>query len=183
MTNIMIDIETLSTKNNAVILTIGAVKFSMKEKEEKEKTKKFYLRIDLQSCIKLKMHIDNNTEKWWKEQSKDAQYEVFENPDRVSIKDALIELSDFIKDAKCIWANSPNFDCIILENAYNSCKLEIPWKFWNLRDCRTLYSLANINLTTFKKINETKYITNHNALDDCIVQILALKESFKILNI
>ena len=89
----------------------------------------------------------------------------------VVAKDALIKLSNFLKDHKYIWANSPSFDCIILENAYKSCNLEIPWKFWNLRDCRTVYDLGKINL---KSVSAVK----HNALDDCYNQIIALSNFF-----
>lgn len=176
----MIDIETLSTKNNAVILTIGAIKFNINK--ELDKTKQLYMRINLQSCKNLRLHTDNNTVKWWKEQSAEAQYEVFEHPDRIDIKDALNKLSEFLKDTKCIWANSPNFDCVILENAFNKCKIDVPWKFWNLRDCRTVYSLARLNLATFRKNIEDKNAA-HNALNDCVMQVLALKESFKIIDL
>lgn len=181
MTDIMIDIETLSTRNDAVILTIGAVKFNVNK--ELDKTKQLYMRINLQSCKDLKMHTDRSTVKWWQEQSKEARYEVFEHPDRIDIKDALVKLAEFVKDGKYIWANSPNFDCVILENAFNKCKLEVPWKFWNLRDCRTVYGLARLNLNTFRKNVTMTVKTDHNALDDCIIQILAMKESFKILDL
>jgi exodeoxyribonuclease VIII len=180
MSDIMIDLETLSTRNDAVILTIGAVKFNINK--ELDKTKQLYMRINLQSCKNLKMHTDRSTVKWWKEQSKEAQYEVFENPDRIDIKDALVKLSEFLKNGKCIWANSPNFDCVILENAFNKCGIDIPWKFWNLRDCRTVYGLARLNLSSFRKNIEDES-SAHNALNDCVMQILALKESFKILGL
>ncbi len=176
----MIDLETLSTKNNAIILTIGAVKFNINK--ELDKTKQLYMRINLQSCKNLKMHTDRSTVKWWKEQSKEAQYEVFDHPDRIDIKDALAALSDFIKDSRTVWANSPNFDCVILENAFNKCKMTVPWKFWNLRDSRTVYALARLNLTVFRKNIEDEK-SAHNALNDCIMQILALKESYKILGL
>jgi hypothetical protein len=180
MSDVMIDLETLSTKNNAIILTIGAVKFNINK--ELDKTKQLYMRINLQSCKNLKMHTDRSTVKWWKEQSKEAQYEVFDHPDRIDIKDALAALTDFIKDARTVWANSPNFDCVILENAFNKCKMTVPWKFWNLRDSRTVYALARLNLTTFRKNIEDEK-SAHNALNDCIIQILALKESYKILGL
>ena len=76
MSDIMIDLETLSTRNDAVILTIGAVKFNINK--ELDKTKQLYMRINLQSCKNLKMHTDRSTVKWWKEQSKEAQYEAMD---------------------------------------------------------------------------------------------------------
>jgi len=59
---VMIDIETLSIKNNALILTIGAIKFSReKDIEPLESTINFYKRINIKSCKKLNMDIDNDT--------------------------------------------------------------------------------------------------------------------------
>ena len=53
MSEIMIDIETLSTTPNALILTIGAIKFNRNEdvKDLKE-LETFYVRIDQNSCKK-----------------------------------------------------------------------------------------------------------------------------------
>ena len=82
MSEVMIDIETLSTHPNALILTIGAIRFNSKEKIPDFKNKgihKFYFKIDKSSCDKLNFHIDLETKKWWTKQSKEAQYEVFYN--------------------------------------------------------------------------------------------------------
>ena len=176
MTDIMLDIETLSTRPNAVILTIGAIKFNRKDPvKDILKMKSIYLRISHDSCVKAGLHVDPNTVKWWNEQSKEARYEALENNERIDLKDGLILLTKFVKDSKCIWANSPNFDCVILENAYRECGLEVPWKFWNLRDCRTVYDLGKVSL---KNMGETK----HNSLEDCYKQILCLQNALTKLN-
>jgi len=170
----MIDIETLSTKPNSLILTVGIIKFNKdNDITALEKMESLYLRINKDSCEKLGMDINQNTVEWWSKQSKESKYEVFENKDRFDIKDALLKISSFLKGHKNIWAHSPNFDIIILENAYNMCGLDIPWKFWDLRDTRTVYSLASVNLKDFSSKND-----KHNSLLDSYSQILALKQSF-----
>jgi len=174
MSEIMIDLETLSTKPNALILTIGAIKFNRNDKiKDINKLETFYVRINQDSCKKLDMDIDENTVKWWNQQTNEAKYEVFDNKDRIDIKDALIKFSSFLKSHSYIWANSPSFDCVILENAFNQCNLEIPWKFWNIRDCRTIYDVGNINL---KRIS--KDTISHNALNDCYNQIIGIQKFF-----
>jgi len=183
MTDIMLDIETLGICPNSVILTIGAIKFNIKDeikeiKQLKDTKDCFYVRINFKSCINLEMEINEDTVNWWEEQSKEAQYEVFKHKDRVDIKEGLTKLSDFLKNSNTIWANSPSFDCVILENAYKLCKLEIPWKFWNLRDTRTVYALGNIKLKDYSSKTES-----HNSLYDCYNQIRALKQSFKNLKL
>lgn len=173
--DVMIDIETLSTETNALILTISAVKFNMKEDKDMET---FYYRINRESCEKLGMHVDENTVKWWKNQKEEARLEAFDEKDRFGIKFVLLKLTDFLRDANCLWSHSPNFDYVILESAYKKCRLDVPWKFWQLRDTRTVYDLAYVNLKEFSKSTEC-----HNALFDCFNQIKALKQSYKNLKL
>ena len=123
------------------------------------------------------MNIDNDTLEWWKKQNKQARYEALENTDRIKINDALLQLKNFIKNANYIWAKSPNFDCIILENAFKKCDIEVPWKFWILRDCRTIYDIGKISLNSFIKE------TIHDSLIDCYNQILCLQKAFKKIKI
>jgi hypothetical protein len=134
--------------------------------------KTFYKRVDIDSCKVLNLDIDKNTLKWWKEQSRESRFEVFENKERESIKDVLLSLSAFIKNCKYVWSNSPSFDCVILENVYKKLDIETPWKFWNLRDTRTVYALASTSLKDYSDKN-----TSHNALYDCYNQIKCLKAS------
>ena len=172
----MLDIETLSTKPNALILTIGAIKFNRNQDIKNiEELETFYVRIDKNSCKNLNMDISKETLDWWHSQSEEYKYEALLNKDRVNIDIGLKNLSKFIGNTKYIWSNSPNFDCVILEYAYRVCNLEIPWKFYNLRDTRTVYDLGNVSLKTIGK-------TKHHALYDCYNQILTLNQAFKNLH-
>ena len=112
-------------------------------------------------------------------QSKDAQNEVFGGENRVNIKEALLALTKFIKGSRSYWSNSPNFDYVILENAYRQCGLESPWKFWELMDTRTVYNLAEVSLKAMSTNFPSKMC--HHALDDCHKQILTLYQALDIL--
>ena len=174
----MIDIETLSTEPNAVVLTIGAIKFNRKEELRALKDyDTFYIRVEPKSCEDIGCTIDSATLNWWNKQSREARFEALEHPDRVPIKDALIALSRWLDGSKVIWANSPSFDCVILENCYKNCKVGIPWKFWLTRDCRTLYDLAGIRKRDLPSNVE------HNSLDDCFTQLIGVYKAFRILNL
>ena len=78
MLDVMIDIETLSTNPNSLILTIGAIKFS-RNKDIKclKDLDTFYVRINQNSCEKLNMDINKDTLDWWNLQSEESKYEAF----------------------------------------------------------------------------------------------------------
>ena len=174
MKDVMIDIESLSVAPNATILTIGAIKFNRKGSlKSMEEYDSFYIRIDPQSCEDIGCHTDPDTVEWWQNQPSEAIYEALENPDRVSIKSALTKLSEWFGDVEYVWANSPSFDCVILESAYSLCNMEMPWKFWVNRDCRTLFDIANICKSDMPR-NE-----KHHALYDCYRQIVGVKKALK----
>lgn len=178
--NFMIDIETLSTSPNASILTIAVVKFARGGPLEKlEKMEKFYVRVSTESCRELNMHEDEDTKKWWDNQDKSIRWEAMENPEeRVSIHEALQKLTNFIGSCEAIvWGNGDDFDCVILNQAYQTCGLVTPWKFWNTRDVRTVFDLGGV--TPWSLPDNQK----HHPIHDCYRQIIGLKRAFKNINL
>lgn len=178
MKEVIIDIETLSTATNASVATIGIIIFNRNEKqisldELKKENRAFYFRILKSSCDELNLDISKETLTWWKKQPKDSYYEVFEHPDRISIKDALEKINKLCYGTKTFWSQG-HFDYPILSEIYKLFKLETPWKFWQIRDSRTLFDVCNIDI---KSINTTGY---HNALNDCYRQYVGTLESIKL---
>lgn len=170
MTDVMIDIETLSTQSNALILTIGAVKFNRdKNIPSLEDCDTFYRRINIDSCKILGMHTAHETLKWWYTQDEKTRYEAMENPDRQEIKDVLVQFSKWYKGSKYIWGHGDDFDCVILNNSYLACKMKSPWRFWNTRDTRTLFDLANVH------VNDIAVEEAHHALHDAYRQVKCVK--------
>lgn len=170
--DVMIDIETLGTSPNSVIATIGAMKFNRKDRlKPMEEMKSFYRRIDLESCSSKGMITDQSTVEWWQNQDEKSREEIYNQSDRIPIEQALAELSEFIGENVIVWAQGPHFDCTILENGYKVCNLNVPWKFWNVRDCRTILDVTNVRL----KDIQGDY--PHHSLYDCYKQIIAVKSS------
>ena len=166
--DVMIDLETLSTSCNAVILVIAGVKFRRDDTEIKKEH--FYKKIDINSCVEKGMLIDESTKKWWSQQKEDIRKEAFEG-ERVNIKTALQEFTLWYKRDKvnCIWSHGATFDIPILAEAYRKCNMIPPWKYIDARDTRTVYELGGIALGN--------NINKHNALEDCKQQILDLKKN------
>lgn len=179
MTEIMLDIETYSTKKNACILTIGAIKFDREGKLAKlKKMDTFYRRITIESNKELNRDIDAETISWWENQEEEAKFEIVTEENRISLKEALEEFIEWFKPSDLVWSHGKDFDCVIMEDAMRQCNIAIPWKFWNTRDTRTIFDIANI------KLNNLPFsLTSHNALNDCYRQIYGVKKAYKKLKI
>jgi len=175
MSDVIIDIETLGVKPNSIICTIGAIKFNRSgELRPLEKYETFYERIDIESCRKIGLQSEQETVKWWAAQNKEAIYEVLQNEERISIQDGLSKLSEFVQGCNYFWSQGSNFDSVILENAYRACGIDIPWKYWQIRDSRTLFDVAQVDLRNIKFKTEVQ----HHALYDCYRQLIATNKAF-----
>ena len=181
MKDVMIDIETLATSNNALILTIGAIKWDRKKPlKKKDDLDKFYRRININSCKKIGLEINQETLNWWENQDEVVRYEALENNEnRVDIKTALLEFIEWYGNCKFVWGNGDDFDCVIMTNAFEKCGLSPPWKFWETRYVRTLYDLGGVKNYMLKKLD----CKAHNAIDDCYKQIYGCKFAIKKLGI
>lgn len=164
--HIMIDIETLSTAKNAVVLSIGAVHFDPKTGVILDE---FYKELRLSDQANRK--ADLNTVQWWIKQvaNHPERASIFEQDDigkRCPVRNALILLRDFLGgDKKCVWACDPDFDLDILATLYADYDLNVPWKYYEPKSVRTVRLLAEE--LGLPKLDVTK---THNALEDCIRQ-------------
>jgi len=169
----MIDLETLSTRPNAVILVLAAVKFNRTGKIRKlEDMDTFYHRITINSCEEKGMHTDPETQKWWDKQDREVREEAFGEP-REDLSVVLRKFIEWYGDAKTPWSHGATFDLVILNDAFRRCNLEAPWKFWDCRDTRTLYDIAGV------KNWDLPQASKHHALYDCDRQIWGVKESIR----
>ena len=166
----MIDIETLGTTPDALILTIAAQEFNPLQRDWLGKS--YYARVDFAS--QETRRIEQGTLDWWSTQAKDVREEAFAEDLRISLAQALTELGKIIWHSKRIWAQGPHFDMTILEHAYKSLNMALPWKYYAVRDSRTLFSLAP---------QLERYPASHNALEDCCCQIALLWDTLEYLKI
>jgi hypothetical protein len=162
--HIMVDLETLGTESNSVIMSIAAVPFNM---ESGKTGTPYYTNVDIQSCLNVGLQISGSTLEWWMKQSNAAITRIFSGTS-LPLDRALDELSGVISQFYDIqvWGNSARFDLGILENAYLKSGKSIPWKFYNERDVRTL-----VAFDPDVKANMVFTGTPHDALDDCLHQV------------
>lgn len=187
--NIMVDLETLSTRQNAVVLEIAAVEFNCKTGEIGE-VFDYKLDLDEQSS---RRHISVDTLLWWIKQDQTAIDEVFNSIIKCDICRALYDFRDFVKrcdnvlyntenDRRTVklWGNGSIFDIGILQNLYEQYfgRFELPWKFWAVNDVRTI-----VDLNPEVKKNCKFEGTPHCAVDDCKHEIKYLVDTLKTIRI
>ena len=84
MIHAMIDLETLSTKPNATILTIGGVKFD--PYTYAEPSQGMYFRVDVDSQTTMGRDVQQETVEWWGKQADDVREEALGDGDRIDLK-------------------------------------------------------------------------------------------------
>ena len=159
MRDVMIDTETLGVEADAVILSIGAVKFDPNSDAIDDNA--FYSAISIESNLRSQRHIDPDTLRWWLKQSREAQAVFFETKN--SLRAVLTELSAWINNEdSCVWSNGADFDIPLLAHAYRTNDLKTPWKFFNNQCFRTYKKLPVAARTTMPAFVGVK----HNAMMD-----------------
>lgn len=179
--HLMIDIETMSRRPEAAILSIGAILFDphhFQEPEELCKNPTFNQTISIESNEREGRHIDGGTVAWWLRQSKEAQDALFVDPTNLQqgLQRFVVWANNL--DPKFVWANSPSFDLVILKNACEQLNVRWPWQYWAERDVRTAKDLAFPN-------GDCPQITHgiaHGALDDAIKQAEIIQICYAKLN-
>ena len=180
MAHLMIDIETLGTTPDALILTVAAQSFD--PVGDGYYNQSYYARVDFDSQLDRK--IEDGTLKWWATQNSMAREEAFSEDNRKPLEQVLDELGKLIWQSNAIWANGPTFDMTILEHAYKSYKKPLPWQYYRVRDARTVYMLKSDSaVLSNSQVTDVNRPASHHALDDCRRQIDLLQQTLRQLNI
>lgn len=165
MKNVMIDIETLSTADNAAVIAIGACTFDASG---------FGDPFEIQIDPRLSPGDRNrDTYHWWKGQDR----AVFDRMmgGRTTPWAAVSDFREWLEPHKrcCVWANPPQFDIVILRNFFATCGEEWPMHWRNERDVRTILRLADDNGIRYHDAYEET--TAHDALSDARAQARAVR--------
>ena len=177
--DIMVDLETLSTETDAVVLSIGAVRFRLDTRDDTEsimeEDRSFYARLDTAEQEDEGRDIDPDTLAWWDAQSDEAR-EVFQEEPEGTVH-ALKRFLKFCKGARRIWGNGNMFDNAIVRSLCQDFNVDYPVPYWNDLDVRTLTRLWNLlgNQGSNSKRPTINLGEEHNALDDARRQVLQVQ--------
>lgn len=162
----MLDLETLGKKPGCVISSVGAAVFDIKTGEIFDT---FYVRINVFDSLMHGFSIDQSTLEWWKNQSDDSKTEF--SQDTKTVWKTLDEFADWFQgvSGEQVWCQGATFDAPILEEYFMRVNPGVPWKFWNIRDTRTVYDVCDFDPQTVPRKG-----TYHNTLDDVKHQVTCL---------
>ncbi len=165
---VMIDLETLSIRPNACILSIGAARFYPREIGVMDHFEVF---VDPRSCADAGLHIDADTVMWWMHGDRDlARKELMACP-RLPLRTALLMFTEWLKGDRPVWGNGATFDNVVLRNAYEACGILTPWTYWNDRCYRTMKS-------QYPDVKMVRKGTHHSAAADAVSQAVHLQSIF-----
>lgn len=167
----MIDLETLSTRPDATVLTLGAIKFDPYSNEEPHTG--LYLRVNVDEQSELGRHIDDGTLEWWGKQDEKIRDEALGDEDRVPLNEMVKQLNKWCVGLDEIWCQGPLFDYAILQNLYAQMGQPVPWNYWQIRDSRTLFNMLP------KDPRKDIQMSLHNALADCYFQSKSVQKAYK----
>jgi len=166
----MVDLETWGTRPGCAIRSLGAVVF---DPHTGGLMQEFYANIADASCAAWGLVKDPSTEAWWDDQGEEAQAALL--VDQKPLSAVLTDFTSWWEHARGehFYGMGANFDPPILEAAYVACDMEIPWKFWNVRCCRTILAMGN------RRPDRIAREIPHHSLHDSKAQARAVAAAFR----
>lgn len=175
-TDVMIDIETMGTRSNAAILSIGMLEFD-------PATAKFGREIEVVFSPQAVQHqldagatVTFDTFKWWITEAASMLPQLLEvGKDMRDWHCGLVDVRVFCMNRQRIWAQGPHFDIAILNSSWRLDAAndggDIISDHWKVRDCRTLAEASGVFAKRVKG-------QHHNALQDCRAQANAVIQAW-----
>jgi hypothetical protein len=182
MTDIMIDLETLSTRADAAILSVGIAVFDIKTAIVSDVLYKEVAMVTQEEYG----HIDPETVKWWMKRDDAARSAIYQPADPESLYEVLYAVRDFLRPHNYrttrVWSNGSSFDLVILRNAFQRHTMKCIWDYWQERDVRTIVDLARDLAGVDVKQTTRKDHIEHHALGDALFQVAYVSEAYRVLS-
>lgn len=131
---VMLDIETWGTTPGCAVESIGLVEFGPGRVGDS-----CGVSVSLSSCREHGLGTDDDTIGWMRDHREQGVGALREGR---ALPAALERVAAFLPVRAQIWAKPPEFDCVLLAEAYRGCGYEEPWDHWRTRDVRTARDLA-----------------------------------------
>lgn len=169
--SVMLDIETLDTCAEAVILSVGACKFNPYTDEEPYAAQHWRISVDDQ--LERGRSVSESTLAWWANQPENIREEALGDTDRISVVNFIRELNRWLVNVDKIWCQGPQFDMVIIEHLFTQWGINKNWAYWQVCDCRTIFNMMPEDP---RKAIRTQA---HNALADAHWQAISVQRTFQ----
>ena len=172
VTHVMNDIETLGTGDDALITSIGAVKFNANGIIDG-----FHIGIDPADAQSIGLKLDARTVFWWFDEERAAARRALLAVERHPLAVALQRYREWYGDESLpTWGNGASFDNVLMRSAFRAAGHIMPWDFRFDRCYRTMKSMPGVPQMVRDGVH-------HDALDDARSQALHLIEIAKHLGV
>ena len=190
-THLIIDMETLGTKPNSVVLSMACVPFNFNSNVDFESLVKssFYVKFDtIEQIQHHKRKVDENTVNWWKkQQSEEAKSVIRPSKNDVSLETGLRAFSKFVGSTgydfknSFVWSRGIAFDGPLLESIYDNVDtINIPVNTWLYRDIRTYVDTLEGSIDGYGRFQDLGLtgVVKHNALHDVCCDVIRMKKIY-----
>ena len=170
---------------SAAIAAIGAVQCDLTTGEIGST---FYRVINLRGQQELGMTVNPETIYWWLEQSDGARHALLAEG-KILLTDMCDKFNKWLEslgpstEHMRMWGNGASFDNAIVRYAYRQCNKELPIKFWNDRDMRTVVGFYPRQMQETWRRSTLRKGDHHNALDDAKYQVRYCSDILKELGV
>ena len=146
----VLDIETLSTESDAVVLSAALVYFNTKDKYDFNGLLDscVFVKFDaMEQKTKYKRSVETSTVNWWKEQSKESkEMSLFPNKSDLSAKTGIGVLVDYINKNKqekqeICWIRG-TLDQVCMDSLCKDVKVPFLFPYYVYRDVRTALDMT-----------------------------------------
>lgn len=189
-TDIMLDLETFGTNNNAAIVSIGAVGFFADRENASLYTNSpdslvqggqgFRANVNLgDTAPDMRGVMDPGAVEFWLKQSDEARAMLVAGP-RMPLGTALQAFAKWVTETGTgrhdvrLWSNGPTFDEVIIRAAFERYGFDLPISFRGSRCCRTMLetaeTIANYNRREAAQQFADGVLVAHDALSDAVFQ-------------
>lgn len=168
MKDVMIDLETLGTESDCPVLSLGAVLFDPKTGELGDRA---YYVLDVQEQLDKGRRMSFDTFCWWLRQGEEARSAISTEQTRLSTGWALTDFFSRLPKGVRPWSNGAGFDIVIVESLAKAYGVPVPWKYWDIRDTRTLWDVTGVRPNRGSG-------THHIAVDDAVAQAQAVVAAY-----
>lgn len=189
--HIVFDTETLGIRENAIVLSIGAVAFEMEPGTKNDYDRYILDGFHVKFSIKDQLHtwkrsVDEGTVEWWKGQSEEAKKILKPSPNDVTMAEGLTQLNDWIKsidgykwNSSYVWSRGTYFDFPKMESMYHQAGVKCGFNTWKIRDVRTYIDiLTGVDNGKYEPDRQPENFIAHDALHDAAMDAYRMVEIF-----